>query len=119
MLARPLLMRILADEALTRDLGDPEARVLVEWLVERAERLGEEVTNGEVEKAVSALCRRGRAIARFVSLWGSASGRRGALQLAACERFAWPLPTGPVDSCELMQRIVAWEDRGGTFRPAA
>ena len=34
-----LLCRILDDEALMRGLGDAEARVLVEWLVEEAERL--------------------------------------------------------------------------------
>src|SRR5687768_9375343 len=101
MLARPLLRCILDDEALTRDLGDAEARVLVEWLVDRAERLA--VAGGEagLEQAVARLSRRGRAIARFVQFWSRPSGRKAALQLAAAERFAWPLPTGPVDSCDL------------------
>jgi hypothetical protein len=106
MLARPLLTPILEDEALTRHLGDPEARLLVEWLVEQAE------TGGPVES----LCRRGRAIAHFVRLWGQ-QRRAAALQLAASERFTWPLPAGPVDPFELMQSIVAWESRRTEVTP--
>jgi hypothetical protein len=110
--ADPLLSHILADEALTRGLGDAEARVLVEWLVERAERLagaGAPPAAGAAE--VRRLCRRGRAIARFVLLWGRPRGRGAAGQLAAAERFAWPLPAAAADPCELMQAILAWEGR--------
>ncbi|MBV9124983.1 MAG: hypothetical protein JO112_16640, partial [Planctomycetes bacterium] len=38
-LSKPFWSPILQDDALTRGLGDPEARVLVEWLVEQVERL--------------------------------------------------------------------------------
>jgi hypothetical protein len=115
MQANPLLHHILDDDALTRSLGDEEARVLVEWLVERAEHLHAvrgQGTQGEREAAsaeVQKLCRRGRAIARFVALWGDPASRGGAAQLAAVERFHWPLPAGDVDPCELMQDIVEWE----------
>jgi hypothetical protein len=114
MLSRLLLMRILQDEALTRDLGDAEARVLVEWLVEQAEAVAENSTvcGLEVEAEVRRLCRRGWAISRFVALWGQPHARGAALQLAASERFDWPFPTGPMDLCDLMQHIVQWEDRG-------
>jgi hypothetical protein len=108
--ADPLLSHILADEALTRGLGDAEARVLVEWLVERAERLAR-AARPDPAAEVRRLCRRGRAIARFVTLWGQPRGRGAAGQLAAAERFAWPLPDADVDACELMQAIVAWEGR--------
>jgi hypothetical protein len=110
MLASPLLRRILDDEALTRNLDDAEARILVEWLVKRAEHLGEKEGS---EREVGALCRRGRAIARFVSLWGRPQSQGAALQLAGCERFFWPLPAGAVEACDLMEHIVAWEDRVG------
>ena len=34
-----VLSQILDNDALTRGLADPEARMLIEWLVEQAERL--------------------------------------------------------------------------------
>jgi len=104
-----LLHLILSDEALTRGLGDAEARVLIEWLVEQAEELARSASPGATER-VRRLCRRGRGIARFVNLW-CGGDRAGAYQLAAAERFVWPLPVTAVDACELMQHIVAREQR--------
>ena len=91
----PLLSRILDDEALIRGLGDAEARVLVEWLVEQAERLEETRSPERADDEVRRLCRRGRAVARFVMLWchrrrprrrPSARGRRTLLLAAAGRR---------------------------------
>jgi hypothetical protein len=112
-----LLQLILSDEALTRGLGDAEARVLIEWLVEQAEKLAQEAAPGAMAE-VRRLCRRGRAIARFVGLW-CGGGRAGATQLAAAERFPWPLPATAGDPCELMQQIVSWEQRVVQHRPAS
>lgn len=110
MLAKPLLGNILGNDALTRGLADPEARVLVEWLVDRAERLAAELsTEDEVGNQVTQLCRRGRAIGRFVRLWCHDQERGAAVQLAATERFAWPLPNAAVDPYELMQNILTCE----------
>jgi hypothetical protein len=111
MQVKPLLSHILQDDALTRGLADPEARMLVEWLVDRAERMsqtsrGESVVWGQLK----GLCRRARAIGRFVSLWCYARERGAAVQLAGAEKFAWPLPTRTVDPCELMQEILTCED---------
>jgi hypothetical protein len=109
MLARPLLGDILGDEGLTRGLGDPEARVLVEWLVEQADTLADRSV-AEAAAEVRRLCRRGRAVACFVRLWCYEGSRRSAIQLAAVERFGWPLPTQKgADPCELMQNILTWE----------
>jgi hypothetical protein len=106
----PLLAHILGDEHLTCGLGDAEARVLVEWLVEQAEQLARSDPPAVAEAEVRRLCRRGRAIARFVILWCLA--RRGAaLQLVGAERFTWPLPDASADPCELMQAILRWETR--------
>jgi hypothetical protein len=99
-----LLQLILSDEALTRGLGDAEARVLIEWLVDQAEQLARSASP-DAAAEVRRLCRRGRGIARFVSLWCS-DDRAGAYQLAGAERYVWPLPVTAVDPCELMQYIV-------------
>jgi hypothetical protein len=109
MVANPLLHHILSDEGLTRGLGDAEARVLVEWLVEQAEELMKQPNEKEAAKAVAWLCRRGRALSCFVRLWCLERMRGAAGQLAAAERFAWPLPQAGADPCDLMQSIVSWE----------
>jgi hypothetical protein len=107
----PLLAHILGDERLTCGLGDAEARVLVEWLVEWAEQLARSDPPAAAEAEVRRLCRRGRAIARFVLLWCLARRRGPALQLLGAERFTWPLPDAAADPCELMQAILRWETR--------
>jgi hypothetical protein len=110
MLARPLISQILSDESLTRGLGDAEARVLVEWLVERAEELCLKEPEVGADFEMRRLCRRGRAIARFVNLWCLQRLRGAAIQLAATERFHWQLPDDHrIDACELMQDILFWE----------
>lgn len=105
MLARPLLCQITS-ESLTRNLGDPEARILVEWLADRAEELDGEA---DAEQRVQQLCRRARALACFVYLWCYRTDPKAAVQLAATERFPFPLPTRPVEPCELMQVVLNWE----------
>jgi hypothetical protein len=110
MLSKPLLRPILHNDALTRGLGDPEARVLVEWLVEQAEQLAlSSPSEARVGKEVERLCRRARGIVRFVRLWCYEEARGAAVQLAGAERYTWPLPTSAVDPCELMQSILHWE----------
>jgi hypothetical protein len=109
MVANPLLHNILCDEHLTRGLGDAEARVLVEWLVEQTEDLMKQANDNEAAEEVNWLCRRGRAVARFVRLWCLERARGAAAQLAAAERFAWPLPAAGADPYELMQAIISWE----------
>lgn len=111
MRANPLLGHILDDDGLTRNLGDAEARILVEWLVEKAELLGASLPGDEAAREVCRLCRRARAIARFVCLWCLDRARGAACQLAAVERFAWPFPEASADPCELMQHILFWETR--------
>lgn len=114
--AKPLLNQVLDNDAVTRGLGDPEARVLVEWLVERAELLAESACDEAAARAeFAALCRRARSLARFVELWCHRRQRGAANQLAAAERFQWPLPCTAVEACELMQHILDWEAR----QPAA
>jgi hypothetical protein len=110
MLATAHVRSIVTDEALTRGLADPEARMLVEWLVEQAEVLAARLScEDTLANAVRRLCRRARAINRFVRLWCYERAQGAACQLAAAERFAWPLPATPQDPCELMQEILAHE----------
>lgn len=111
MLAKPLLSDILDNDALTRGLGDPEARILIEWLVEQAEQLQQSLTSDEhLATEVKVMCRRARVIVRFVEMWCHTNERGAATQLAATERFGWPLPiTSAIDPCELMQTILDCE----------
>jgi hypothetical protein len=120
MLAKAMLSQILRDEALTRHLGDPEARLLVEWLVDQAERLASAArSEQECGDRVRRLCVRGRAIGRFVCLWCYQRARGAAIQLAATERFHWPLPTAAVDPCDLMFAILEWETQHASLHPAS
>src|SRR5689334_14936133 len=60
-----LLRHVLRDEALTRGLGDIEARMLVEWVTDWTELLAEAArTEDDAWSCVQRLCRRGRAIGR-------------------------------------------------------
>jgi len=108
----PHIRGILRDDALTRGLGDIEARMLVEWVAGWAELLSEAARNDDDAcQLVSRLARRGRAIARFVLLWTDFDphARGSACQLAASERFQWPLPIAFVEPPDLMRRILDWE----------
>lgn len=108
MLARPFLDPILCDDRLTDPLGDSEASLLIEFLVEEAERLeGRRVD--VVQSQIAHLCRRGRVMARVVRLWCHDRDRPGAIQLAATEGFAEALPSRPVDGTRLMERLIARE----------
>src|SRR5690606_15096994 len=69
MLARAALNCIMEDDGLTRNLGDAEARLLVEWIVDQAETIGETHSDDVTLTEVKRLCRRGRAVSRFVRLW--------------------------------------------------
>jgi len=112
MQCRPLLRYIFDDESLTRGLGDAEARVLVEWLADWAELLaGEAESDQEAWTGIRQLCRRARGLSRFVQLWSEPVSRGSAVQLAAVERFSWPLPVEDEEPAELMARILEWEDR--------
>jgi hypothetical protein len=102
---RAQLSPILDNHRITHGLDDAEARMLIEWLVERAQTLQ---SRGDVQR----LCLRARAIARFVALWCHEHLACAALQLAATERFGWPLPTEAMEASDLMQEILAWEDAG-------
>lgn len=112
MVAKSVLDPIFRDELLTRGLNDPEARILVEWLVDRAEA-------APMRDDVERLCRRARAIGRFVQLWCHESDHGAACQLAASERFGWPLPSIPEDPCDLMEKILHWENGGRGSPPLA
>jgi hypothetical protein len=104
-----LLSPILDDELLTRGLGDAEARAMVEWLVERTEKLHSRLDELHCGPEVQKLCRRARAISRFVNLWCYQQLHGAACQLAATERFTWPLPSTDEDPYDVMNIILEWE----------
>ena len=106
------LRHVLRDDALTRGLGDIEARMLVEWVADWTELLAEAArTEDDAWSCVQRLSRRGRAIGRFVQLWNEPRDRGAATQLAAAERFRWPLPSSTMDPGDLMHHILTWENQ--------
>lgn len=111
MVEREFLRPILDDESLTRGLGDAEARLLIEWLVERAENLAaSSLAESTRRDRLGSFCRRGRSLARFVQLWCYADQPGAALQLAGAEAFTWDPPTGSSDPVDLMSRILRAEE---------
>jgi hypothetical protein len=109
--SNPLIRHVLNDDAVTRGLGDVEARMIVEWLADRAEQAEVTLpTEAAAWAAVRQACRRARVIATFVRFW-TAGNHGAALQLAGAERLHWPLPPGEIDPGELMEGILAWVER--------
>jgi hypothetical protein len=107
-----MIRYVLRDESLTRGLSDVEARMLVEWLADWTELLSDAArTEDDAWSCVERLCRRGRAISRFVQLWSDPFDRGAAIQLAASERFDWPLPSREMDPGDLMHHILSWENQ--------
>jgi hypothetical protein len=113
--AERFISRILDDEGLTSGLNDPEARLLVEWLVDQVERIAGPATDEDSAwNQVGALCRHARAIRRFVELWCLSGDHGAAAQLAAAERFTWPLPVSDEnDAFDVLQAILNWETKNG------
>jgi hypothetical protein len=112
MQSTPLVRHILRDEAVTRGLGDVEARMVVEWLADRAERIAQSApSDADAWKQVRDVCRRARVIGCFCRLWAVRATRGAAMQLVGSERLHWPLPRGDVDAGELMEDILGWVDQ--------
>lgn len=107
---RPFLDQALRDEGITRGLDDPEARLLVDWLAETAERLDAVADRRWAAAEWRALLRRCRGLKRFVLLWCHERDHGAAAQLAQAEGFLWPLPRpDELDPCHLMDRLLRCE----------
>lgn len=111
MLSTQMVRQVLRDEAVTRGLGDIEARMIVEWLADKAEQLAETRPETDAWAELGRASRRARIVSRFVQLWGDAASRGAAAQLVTTERMDWPLPAGDMDSGVLTEEILAWLDR--------
>ena len=108
---KSLLQPVLDDELLTRGLGDEEARLLIDWLVDQAELMVKRLPSiDRCRDEIARLCRRARGVSRFVFLWCHQACHGAACQLAASERFAFPLPLPEVDAYDLMREILDFEE---------
>jgi hypothetical protein len=108
---KALLEPVLDDELLTRGLGDEEARLLIDWLVDHVELLVQRLSCVErCRHEIGRLCRRARGVSRFVNLWCHQACHGAACQLAASERFTFPLPLPEVDAYDLMREILDFEE---------
>lgn len=104
-----LLKPVLESDNLVRGLGDLEARILIDWLAERAEELVGSVEESKAIRAMGLLCRRAKGIVRFVRLWCKEKEYGAAQQFAALEQFTWPWPTAKISARNLMRQILEWE----------
>ena len=108
---KTLLEPVLDDELLTRGLGDEEARLLIDWLVDQAELMVKRLACVDrCRDEIARLCRRARGLSRFVYLWCYQACHGAACQLAASERFGFPLPLPEVDAYDLMREILNFEE---------
>jgi len=113
--AESLVGRVLDDEALTVGLEDPEARLLIEWLVEQTEHIARQAASlEEARQQVEQLCRYGRILRRFLILWCYEKNPGGAAQLAATEKFGWPLPPASESNAfAILQHVLHWHEQAG------
>ncbi len=102
---------ILNDDHLTRGLMDPEARLLIEWLVDAAEHLFKRFPAERASRDLRQLMRRCRALKRFIILWCYEMAYGPAAQLIASEGFLWPLPHPDVlDGYALLEALLECEN---------
>jgi hypothetical protein len=121
----PFVDWVLRDEGITRGLDDPEARLLIDWLVETAETLAGWAERRRASAEFPQVLRRCRGLKRFVILWCYERDQGAAAQLAQAEGFLWPLPRpDEVDPCHLLERLLACElvfeeDTGAEAMPSS
>lgn len=101
----------MRDERITYGLADPEARMLVEWLVAKAEAIPETELEPEDQVYAWELCyRRAKVLRQIVALWCYRGRPDAASQLAASEGMAEYLPASSVeDATEVMQSMMRQE----------
>jgi hypothetical protein len=98
MLADKCIHQVMSDERITYGLADPEARVLVEWLVTKAEAIPETDLQEEDQQCAWQLCyRRAKVLRQFVALWCYRGRPEAAIQLAASEGMSEYLPIASMD----------------------
>lgn len=98
MLAENCIHQVLRDERLTHGIADPEGRVLVEWLVSKAEAIPETDLQPEDQVTAWELCyRRAKVLRQFVSLWCYRGRPEAAIQLAASEGMSEYIPPASME----------------------
>ncbi|MBL8822991.1 MAG: hypothetical protein JNJ77_10420 [Planctomycetia bacterium] len=98
MMTTECIQRVMHDERITYGLADPEARVLVEWLVNKAESIPESDLREEDMQCAWELCyRRAKVLRQVVSLWCYRGRPEAAIQLAASEGMSEFLPDASVE----------------------
>ncbi len=98
MLAANCIHQVMRDERITYGLADPEARMLVEWLVAKAEAIPEtELEPADQDYAWQLCYRRAKVLRQFVALWCYRGRPDAASQLAASEGMAEYLPISSVE----------------------
>lgn len=98
MVAEQYIHQVMRDDRITHGLADPEARVLIEWLVNKAEVIPDTELEPQDQVYAWELCyRRAKVLRQFVSLWCYRGRPEAAIQLAASEGMADYLPDASVE----------------------
>jgi hypothetical protein len=111
MLVDACIDQVMGDSRLTYGLEDPEARLLIEWLVDKAEHLPE-MGLRETEQDVTwqLYYRRAKVLRKCVQLWCYRGRPEAAIQLAASEGLAEFLPNSSVEEgVEVMSSLMRGE----------
>jgi hypothetical protein len=107
--------QVMGDARLTYGLEDPEARLLVEWLVDKAEHLPESgLAETEQDKTWQLYYRRAKVLRKCVQLWCYRGRPEAAIQLAASEGLSEVLPNSAVEEgVEVMSALMRGEIKTG------
>ncbi len=111
MLVDTCIDQVMRDGRLTHGLEDPEARLLVEWLVEKAESIPQTGLAEPDQQSAWTLCyRRAKVLRQFVALWCYRGRPEAAIQLAASEGLAEYLPDSSVEEAHDVMLTLMKQD---------
>jgi len=107
LISRVQLAGFLDDEFMTDGLAEDVAKVFINWLIERAEKLVVCEKNPVLLKLkLQRLATKGRSIRKILVLWEIEGQRANAHQLLAAEELHEVLEEYPSDCMSLLLRIV-------------
>lgn len=107
LISRLQLAGFLDDEFMTEGLAEDVAKVFINWLIDRAEKLVVFEKNPVLLKLkLQRLANKGRSIRKILVLWELEGQRANSHQLLAAEELHEVLEEYPSDSMSLLLRMI-------------